>query len=334
MPPPVAAAKAVVGAARAGSASRNERLVGLLLSVPSAWLRGGVGTKSAEHGSARASKETRIPSMRAELADNGFVIVSVIPAAQPPTSACVARWKCLCPSAVLASSYCAVEWHAHGVVGFALTLTSAAEISRPALVARWSATDGFSDASFCSFDAARYQGMVDDEERTTLFAEAIRDALRRRPGAVVLDIGTGPQALLALIAGRAGAKKVYAVEVQPEVAALVRQAMANAVEAGDVPAGLIELHEGFSTVLELPEQVDLLVAEIVGSVASGEGIRDDARRAAAADAAALRGGVVHPPGGRDLVRADELRPASPAARAARLRLGGSAAGDRCARGEG
>ena len=28
--------------------------------------------------------------------------------------------------------------------------------------------------------------MVDDEERTTMFAEAIRDALRRRPGAVVL----------------------------------------------------------------------------------------------------------------------------------------------------
>ena len=102
------------------------------------------------------------------------------------------------------------------VVGFALTLTSAAAMSRPALRARWSATDGFSDASFCSFDAERYQGMVDDEERTTLFAEAIRDALRRRPGAVVLDIGTGPQALLALIAGRAGAKKVYAVEVQPE----------------------------------------------------------------------------------------------------------------------
>ena len=165
-----------------------------------------------------------------------------------------------------------LEWHSHGVVGFALTLTSAAEISRPALIVRWSATDGFSDASFCSFDAARYQGMVDDEERTTLFAEAIRDALRRRPGAVVLDIGTGPQVLLALIAGRAGAKKVYAVEVQPEVAALARQAIANAVEAGDVPAGLVELHEDFSTALELPEQIDLLVAEIVGSVASGEGI--------------------------------------------------------------
>ena len=158
------------------------------------------------------------------------------------------------------------------VVGFALTLTSAAAISRPALRARWSATDGFSDASFCSFDAERYQGMVDDEERTTLFAEAIRDALRRRPGSVVLDIGTGPQALLALIAGRAGAKKVYAVEVQPEVAALARQAIANAVEAGEVPAGVIEVHEGFSTALELPEQADLLVAEIVGSVASGEGI--------------------------------------------------------------
>ena len=73
------------------------------------------------------------------------------------------------------------------VVGLALTFTNAdSAISRPALRARWSATDGFSDASFCSFNAARYQGMVEDEERTTMFAEAIRDALRRRPGAVVL----------------------------------------------------------------------------------------------------------------------------------------------------
>ena len=111
--------------------------------------------------------------------------------------------------------------------------------------------------------------MVDDVPRTTLFAEAIRDALRRRPGAVVLDIGTGPEALLALIAARAGAKKVYAVEMQPEVAELARQAVAAAT---DVPAGLIEVHEGFSTTLELPELADLLVAEIVGSVASGEGI--------------------------------------------------------------
>ena len=65
-------------AARAGSASRNERLVGLLLSVPSAWLRGGVVTKSAEHGSARASNETRIPKLAAMSARIG--------SAEKPTS--------------------------------------------------------------------------------------------------------------------------------------------------------------------------------------------------------------------------------------------------------
>ena len=55
----------------------------------------------------------------------------------------------------------------------------------------------------------------------------------------------------------------------PEIYAVAWQAVAAAT---DVPAGLIEVHEGFSTTLELPELADLLVAEIVGSVASGEGI--------------------------------------------------------------
>ena len=138
------------------------------------------------------------------------------------------------------------------------------------LRATWKATDGFKDPSFCSFDEARYRGMINDNGRTPVFAQAIRRALQDREGQlVVLDIGTGPEALLALIAARAGAKKVYAIEAQPEVAELARRAVAA---SDDIPPGVVEVLQGFSTDVTLPEKADLLVAEIVGSVASGEGI--------------------------------------------------------------
>ena len=155
-----------------------------------------------------------------------------------------------------------------------LTLISALTVvTTSPLAASWAATDGFRDPSFISFDPARYQGMVNDQARTPVFAKAIRQALSGREGElVVLDIGTGPEALLALIAARAGAKKVYAIEAQPEVAELARAAIEASVAAGEVPAGVVEVLEGFSTSLELPEEADLLVSEIVGSIASGEGV--------------------------------------------------------------
>ena len=138
------------------------------------------------------------------------------------------------------------------------------------LSASWVATDGYPSENFISFGAREYLNMRNDPGRTDVLTEAIRQRLRGHEGElVVLDIGTGPEALLALIAARAGAKKVYAVEVAPKVADAARQA----VEAAhDVEDGVIEIFQGFSTELELPEKADLLVAEIVGNVASAEGI--------------------------------------------------------------
>ena len=133
----------------------------------------------------------------------------------------------------------------------------------------WSATDGFRDTSFISFADEAYAAMRDDESRTPQFAAAIKARLDEAPAntLTVLDIGTGPHAVLALLAARSGARKVYAIEAS-DVAA--RRARATVEAAGF--HGVVEVIEGFSTAVELPEKVDLVVSEIVGSIASEEGV--------------------------------------------------------------
>mmetsp|Transcript_39800 Transcript_39800/g.89135 ORF Transcript_39800/g.89135 Transcript_39800/m.89135 type:complete len:169 (+) Transcript_39800:67-573(+) len=106
----------------------------------------------------------------------------------------------------------------------------------------WSATDGFDeispDKSFIAFDDSAYRAMRDDQSRTPLFQEAITRRLSSE-ACTVLDVGTGPFALLAIMAARAGATKVYACEANPEAAKRAREAVKN---AKDVPSGVIEVH--------------------------------------------------------------------------------------------
>jgi len=138
------------------------------------------------------------------------------------------------------------------------------------------AVEGLSKPSF--FDRnmeSGYRGKFDhddmknDESRTPLYFAAIRERLQQAgPGVLtVLDLGTGPYALMALEAARAGAKRVYAIEADAVNAQLAREAVA-AAGLEDV----VEIVEGFSTRVSLPEKVDVLVSEIVGSVASEEGL--------------------------------------------------------------
>ena len=119
-------------------------------------------------------------------------------------------------------------------------------------------------------EAEAYDAMVEHEERASKYEAAIRQRLARQERElVVLDIGTGPFALLALIAARAGAKRVYAIEASPWAARLARACVERAC---DVPSGVVSVIEGLSTDVTLPEKADLLVAELVGSVASDEGL--------------------------------------------------------------
>ena len=114
--------------------------------------------------------------------------------------------------------------------------------------------------------SACYTGMRDDVARTSAYRQAIIEAA---PGKVVVDLGTGALALLAIIAAEAGAEHVYAIEVQAAAAASARQA----VSAAGLSDKITVLH-GFSTdaTLELPAKATLLVHELIGEIAGEEGV--------------------------------------------------------------
>ena len=96
-----------------------------------------------------------------------------------------------------------------------------------------------------------YEFMRDDARRTPLYYAAIRKRLAEADSPqVVLDLGTGACALLALEAARAGAKRVYAIEAQSDSAQSAREAVAAAGFDG-----VIEVIEGLSTEITLPEKV-------------------------------------------------------------------------------
>ena len=133
-----------------------------------------------------------------------------------------------------------------------------------ALAAEW--TQNYFDQPI---DLTAYDAMADDTTRTPLFAAAIQRRLKGQVGWTVLDIGTGPHCLLALIAARAGARRVYAIEANEAAAERARQSVKL---ARDVPDGIVTVITGFSTSVTLPEKVDLVVAELVGSVATSEGL--------------------------------------------------------------
>jgi type I protein arginine methyltransferase len=123
------------------------------------------------------------------------------------------------------------------------------------------------------YDDFAHHQMAGDETRMARFGAAVRRYAR---GRTVLDIGTGQEALWALEAVRAGACHVWAVEVISRSAELARQAVERA-GVGD----RITVLDGLSTGVDLPEPVDVCVAEIIGTLGGAEGagaVLRDARK--------------------------------------------------------
>ena len=126
---------------------------------------------------------------------------------------------------------------------------------------------------FFFYDPLLYHAMTHDERRNACYRAAI---VRLVAGKTVVDIGTGADALLARFCIEAGARKVYAIEMLPESFKRAANLLAH--------LGLerkVHLLYGDSTRVELPEKVDVCVSELLGMIASCEGVAvilNDARR--------------------------------------------------------
>jgi len=102
-----------------------------------------------------------------------------------------------------------------------------------------------------------------DGNRVSAFRHAIEEVVT--PGDVVLDLGSGT-GILGLMACRAGAKRVYAVDEGPIVGLAREVAKANGFQ------DRITHIKGLSTRVALPETVDIVLADQIGRFGLESGI--------------------------------------------------------------
>lgn len=105
------------------------------------------------------------------------------------------------------------------------------------------------------YSVAAFGRMIADEVRTGAYAAAI--AATVRPGSVVLDLGAGT-GIMSLLACRAGARKVYAVETSDALGLAEDIARANGL------SDRIEFIQARSTDITLAERADVIVSDLRG----------------------------------------------------------------------
>jgi acyl transferase domain-containing protein/acyl-CoA synthetase (AMP-forming)/AMP-acid ligase II/acyl carrier protein/SAM-dependent methyltransferase len=128
-------------------------------------------------------------------------------------------------------------------------------------------------AEYFVYDDLLYHALAHDERRNHSYKVAIRQTVRDK---VVVEVGTGKEAILARFCVEAGARKVYAIEIGDEA---FRDASALVAKLG--LRDKIELIHGDATKVNLPELADVCVSEIVGPIGGCEGaavLINDARR--------------------------------------------------------
>jgi type I protein arginine methyltransferase len=110
---------------------------------------------------------------------------------------------------------------------------------------------------FRVYSLRNYGDMIADTPRFGAYAEAIAAAVR--PGDTVAEIGCGP-GVFSMLACRAGARRVYAIESQDIIAFARTLAAANSL------SNQIEFLQSESKRVELPERVNVVVSDIRGAL--------------------------------------------------------------------
>ncbi len=118
-------------------------------------------------------------------------------------------------------------------------------------------------AEYFVYDELAYHAMTSDERRNDSYRAAIGEKVRDK---IVLEVGTGPEALLSRFCAAAGARRIYAIEMLPDsYEKACRRVREHGLE------DRIEVILGDATRVELPERADVCVSEIVGAIGGCEG---------------------------------------------------------------
>jgi protein arginine N-methyltransferase 1 len=123
-----------------------------------------------------------------------------------------------------------------------------------------------------SLELDEHRQYLEDDRRMSAFANAIASTVR--PGDVVVDLGCGT-GILGLLACRAGASRVYAIDSGGMAEVARALASANAL------ADRITIVNGHSQHVSLPERADLVVCDQIGHFGFEAGLLEfleDARR--------------------------------------------------------
>ncbi len=118
-------------------------------------------------------------------------------------------------------------------------------------------------AEFFVYDDMAYYAMTNHDYRNQRYLAAFKRVLN---GKKVVEIGCGPDLILARLSLAAGAEKVYAIEV---LDAAYQQARATLQQLGLEKR--VTLIKGDATQVTRPEPVDYCISEIVGAIGGAEG---------------------------------------------------------------
>jgi enediyne biosynthesis protein CalE3 len=111
-----------------------------------------------------------------------------------------------------------------------------------------------------------HQVMLADRPRLRAYDKTLEQVVG--PGDVVVDVGAG-MLVLSMLALRHGAGHVYAIEADPQVAAVA----ARIAERNDLK-GRLTLIQGDARAVRLPQKVDLVVSEMMGNLGPEEEMVD------------------------------------------------------------
>ncbi|MBU6350099.1 MAG: amino acid adenylation domain-containing protein [Chloroflexi bacterium] len=128
-------------------------------------------------------------------------------------------------------------------------------------------------AEYYVYDDLLYYAMTHDLRRNQSYQVAMQQLVQ---GKTVVEVGTGQDAVLAILCAQAGAQKIYAIERD---AAAAQSARARIQQRGLTEQ--ITVVHGDATQVELPEAADICLSEIVGPIGGCEGaavILNNARR--------------------------------------------------------